>query len=248
MKNPVIHAYFLCYNEEYILPHLIKYYSKFCEKITFIDNMSDDSSRDVINSFNNTEIIQYNSKGRFDDRNHMNFKNGVWKDSIGKADYVIVGDSDEFLYHENIDQFLIDSFENGITFFKPHGSHMISDEDLVLKADDNLLELVKYGVPHDVLNKPMMFDCNKIQEINYSLGSHYANPVGEVKMYDGEDLKMLHYKFIGLENHLITCKAKGARLSDFNLKYNCGTYYLYTDDENVKDYRNYLNKRVKIID
>jgi hypothetical protein len=247
MKKPIIHAYFICHNEEYIMPHLLRYYSDFCEKIYIIDNMSDDNTRDIVNSFDNTEIIDYNSKGKFDDNKHMNLKNNVWKISEGIADYVILGDSDEFLYNENMEEFLTRVFEQGYTFFKPHGSHMIADENLILKSDDDLLSIVKYGVPTNVLNKPMMFNCNKIKEINYSLGAHMANPIGEVKMYHEEDLKMLHYKYIGLENHLRRCKSRGSRLSDFNLRTGVGRFYLFTDNENIKDYRNYLNKRIKII-
>jgi hypothetical protein len=229
------------------MPHLLRYYSKFCEKIYIIDNMSDDSTRDIIKSFDNTEIIDYRSKGKFDDKKHMDLKNNVWKKSGGVADYVIVGDSDEFLYHDDMDTFLKESFNNGITFFKPHGAHMIADEDLVLKADDNLLELVKEGVPLDVLNKPMMFDCNKIVDINYSLGGHMARPVGEVKLYHGEDLKMLHYKYIGLENHLRRCRSRKERLSDWNLKHGVGKFYLFDDETNIEDYINLLSKRGKII-
>ena len=247
MKKPIVHAYFICHNEEYILPNLLRYYSKFCEKIYMIDNMSDDKSIEIINSFENTEIIPYNSKGRFDDSKHVTLKNNVWRISEGIADYVIVGDSDEFLYHEDMDDFLKKSFDNGVTFFKPHGSHMIADEDFVLKHDDNLIELVKEGVPVSVLNKPMMFDCNKIKEINYSLGAHMANPQGDIKLYHGDDLKMLHYKYIGLENHLKRCKSRGSRLSDFNLKNGVGKFYLYDDETNVLDYRNLLGKREKII-
>ena len=62
MENkPIVYAYFLCYNEEYILPHLINYYSKFCDKITFLDNKSTDKSIEIINSFPNTSIIRCDS-------------------------------------------------------------------------------------------------------------------------------------------------------------------------------------------
>ena len=248
MKKPIIHAYFLCYNEEYILPHVLKYYSKFCEKITIVDNMSTDSSVEIINSFDNTEVIPYNSNEKFDDLKHAQIKNTIWKQSIGEADYVIIGDIDEFLYHENMEEFLIKSFQDNITFFKPHGVHMIADEELELKPEDDIFELVKSGFPVDVMNKPMMFNCNKIREINYSLGAHVAKPTGEVNTYNGEDLKLLHYKYVGLKNHLKKCKPKGERLSDFNLKYDCGTYYLFSDEQNIDDYRHYLNRRVKILD
>ena len=248
MKKPIIHAYFLCYNEEYILPHVLKYYSDFCDKIIIIDNMSIDNSVEIINSFDKTEVIPYNSNEKFDDLKHAQIKNTIWKQSIGEADYVIIGDTDEFLYHKNMGDFLIKSFSEGYTFFKPHGVHMIADEELELKPEDNIFDLVKYGVPVDVMNKPMMFDCNKIKEINYSLGAHFANPIGEIKTYQEEDLKLLHYKYVGLKNHLKKCKPKGERLSDFNLKHNCGTYYLYSDEQNIDDYRHYLNRRIKILD
>ena len=35
--KPIVHAYFLCYNEEHILPHLLDYYLQFCEKIYNFD-------------------------------------------------------------------------------------------------------------------------------------------------------------------------------------------------------------------
>ena len=67
-----------------------------------------------------------------------------------------------------MEQFLIDSFANGVTIFKPEGYHMVGDETLNLSPDDNILELVKYGVKTHVLDKMMMFDCNKISNINSS--------------------------------------------------------------------------------
>jgi glycosyltransferase involved in cell wall biosynthesis len=248
MRKPIVHAYFMCHNEEKILPHLLRYYSTFCEKIHIVDNMSDDRSVEIINSFENTEVIPYNTKGKFREDLLTGIRNNIWKNSQGVADYVIVGDADEFLYKENMLEFLTESFANGITVFKPVGSHMIGDTELDLKEDDNIFELIKEGVPVDALNKMMMFDCNKISEMNYSFGCHAARPVGEVKLYQDPSLKMLHYKFIGLDNHLKKNKSRGDRLSDYNKKHRLTVYYLYSDEEATNDYMNYLNKRVKIID
>jgi len=210
--------------------------------------MSTDKSIDIVNSFENTEVIPYNTKGELRDDRYLSIKNNIWKGSQGVADYVIVGDTDEFIYHENIVEFLTSCFEKGVTIFKPNGSHMIADEDLILDYNDNIFEKVKEGVPTGVLNKMMIFDCNKIREINYSFGCHNANPIGDIKLYADEDFKMLHYKFLGLKNHLYKHKIRGERLSDFNIKHGLGTYYLYSEEENIIDYRNYLVKRVKIID
>lgn len=247
MKKPIVHAYFLCYNESYILPHLLRYYSTFCEKIYIIDNMSTDNSREIINSFNNTQIIPYNSNNELRDDLYVFQKNNVWKRSYGVADYVIVGDADEFLYHEDMNEFLTKSFNDGITIFKPEGYHMVADEDVNLNFDDNILEKVKYGVRTPVLDKMMIFNCNKIEDINYSFGCHNANPIGEIKLFNDPSLKMLHYKFLGIKDHLHRNNIRRERLSDFNKQYGLGTYYLYTDEEVIQDYRNYNNKKSKIL-
>jgi len=212
-----------------------------------MDNNSTDNSVKIAKSFDNTEIIPYNSDNQVRDDIYLRLKNQVWKISQGVADYVIVGDADEFLYHTDIVKFLTDSFENGVTIFKPEGYHMIGDETLNLTDSDNIFETVKQGVRTPVLDKMLMFDCNKIKEINYSFGCHSANPIGEIKLMDNTDLKMLHYKFLGIENHLYKHSLRRERLSDFNKKYGLGSYYLYTDEENIQDYKNYIEKRKLVL-
>ena len=100
--KPIVHAYFLCFNEEEIIPHLIKHYSTFCEKITIVDNNSTDNSVSIAKSFENVDVVTFNSDNQFNDGIQATVKNQVWKSSVGIADYVIVGDSDEFLYHPNM--------------------------------------------------------------------------------------------------------------------------------------------------
>ena len=102
MKKPIIHCYFLCYNEENILPHLLRYYSDFCEKVFIMDNMSTDNSHEIIKTFEKAEIIPYNSNNELRDDVYLMLKNNLWKKSRGVADYVIVGDADEFIYHPNL--------------------------------------------------------------------------------------------------------------------------------------------------
>jgi glycosyltransferase involved in cell wall biosynthesis len=247
MKNkPIVHAYFICFNEEEILPHLIKHYSTFCEKITIVDNNSTDNSVSVAKSFDNVDVVTFNSNNEFNDGVQAMVKNQVWKTSVGTADYVIVGDSDEFLYHPNMIDFLIKSKKRNITIFKPNGYHMVADLDYYPNNDDNFLEKIQYGVKTPVLDKMMMFDCNKIKEINYSVGAHACNPVGEVNLYQADGLKMLHYKFLGIKLHLYKQKLRADRLSDFNKKHGFTLYVLMSENEHIEDYNSYFNKRKKV--
>ena len=74
MKKPIIHAYFLCYNEANILPHLLKHYLSFCEKVVILDNHSTDNSVEIVKSFENTEVIPYNSNGELRDDIYIQLK------------------------------------------------------------------------------------------------------------------------------------------------------------------------------
>lgn len=93
----------------------------------------------------------------------------------------------------------------------------------------------------------MMFDCNKIININYGFGCHNANPYGEIVPFQYNGLKMLHYKFLGIKDYLYKNKIRADRLSKFNKDNQFGTYYLYSENEHIVDYKSYVNKRIKVI-
>jgi hypothetical protein len=42
-------------------------------------------------------------------------------------------------------------------------------------------------------------------------------------------------------------KIRAERLSDFNKQHGLGLYYLFTEEEQIIDYRSYLNKRKPVI-
>lgn len=245
--KPIVHAYFLCYNEEHILPHLLDYYSEFCEKIHILDNQSTDRSRQIIQSYENTEIITWDSKKQVRDDLYLELKNTIWKRSRGTADFVIVGDADEFLFHEDMEEFLTKSKKEGYTIFKPEGYHMIGDEDLILSSEDDIFEKVTHGIRGVSNDKLMLFDCNKIFEINYLFGCHQANPIGDIKIYNSPDLKMLHYKYLGLNDFIPKQRARGQRLSDFNKRNGLGMYYLYDEKKHKEEYKTFIEKRTKVI-
>lgn len=242
-----VHAYFLCYNEEKILSHLLNYYSKFCSKITILDNQSTDSSVQIVKSFSNTEVLSWNSNNEIRDDLYLQIKNNVWKKDRGVFDYVIVGDADEFLYHSDIINFLIESKKNNISIFKPVGYHMIADENYDLNDNCDLINEVKYGIRGESNDKLMMFSP-ELQEINYFPGCHSANPQGKLVPYISTgDLKMLHYKYLGVKDFIPKQIARGKRLSQFNKAHNMGMYYLYDEDMHKKEYASFIKRREKVI-
>ena len=54
-------------------------------------------------------------------------------------------------------------------------------------------------------------------------------------------------KFLGIKNHILRNSIRRERLSEFNKKYGLGSYYLYTDEQVIDDYRSHLMKQTKVL-
>lgn len=237
-----IHAYVICKNEELIMPHLLNYYSKFCQKITFYDNESTDNTINIINEFKGceTEIITYSTNGEIRDDIYVQIKNSCWKNV--DADFVIVIDSDEFLYHDNLLDFLTN---NKFDVYYPTGYNMISNyfPDDYTKL---ITEQVTLGEYCKNYSKSVIFNPKTIKDINYGIGAHESNPIGysDIQIYNGDDLKLLHYKNLGFEYRYNKNSTYGKTLSNYNLSNQFGWHYNMTEDEQYSEYSNlYQNKK-----
>lgn len=246
-----IYVYTVCWNEQKLAKHFINHYSKFCDRIIIYDNQSTD---ETINKLNHpkVEIRTFVTDGLRDDVNR-NIKNSCWKESIGIADYVIVCDFDEFLYHENIERFL--EKNKDYTIFHPDIFDMITEEEF----DDNvdLLSFCKNGyLVEDIYmnkqNKCILFDPNRIVEINYSEGSHRLDGVrGDLKLYyniNNHELKILHYKYLTLDYTLQRKKIVCERLSNFNRQRHWGFHNCKEDSWWINRFNVAKNKSVNVFE
>lgn len=244
-KQPVIHGYFTCYNEAYILPHALKHYSLICDKIFLYDNQSTDNSVEIAKTFSKVEIIEWNTNNQHDVDAHLNLGNNVWKNSIGKCDYVIVADIDEFLYHSDLKNFIKSAKKKGITLMKAKGFWMIGDESLELKPEDDLITSVPKGIYNACNDKVLIFDPNAIKEINYVPGFHQCSPIGDINMNQYE-LRLLHFRMIGLKNYLYKQNLRRGRQSEINIKKQYNTHYWRTNQEDINEYRDMVLNRKPI--
>jgi hypothetical protein len=240
----VIHYYSLCWNEEKILPFTLGYYSRFCEKLVIMDNESDDSSPSIIKSYNNTEIRTYHSNSEIRDDIYLEIKNNIWKESRGKADWVIMCDTDEFLYHPNLPEKLDELKQKGVSIVRPYGFDMFS----ATFPEKNIFE-VKNGIKENRhLRKCIIFNPNLIDEINFKAGCHKCKPEGKVKFYKKSDIKLLHYKSLSLEYLLTRYDLMSQRLSNYNIENRLGKHYLQEKQHITKMFYQKLKKAKKIIE
>lgn len=224
--------YTFCYNEESFVKYTLMHYLQFCDKIIIYDNQSTDSTRDIINTFPNTEIRTYISDG-LNDNLLRDIKNECWKEQRGKTDYVIVCDLDEILYNPDIKKFLSQNKE--YTIFHNFGYQMVSL--FYPTADLQITKMITIGVRDFSYDKTLIFKPDDIEMINYQPGAHVCYPVGNIKEYYGNDMKLLHYKLLGREEYIKRIQVLRARLSSTNWENKWGNvtapneYNLYFFDE-----------------
>lgn len=184
-----IDVFATCYNEEIILPYFLRHYKKFARNITIYDNMSTDNSVNIMNEYG-VNVIPFDTNNRFEESVLMSIRNTCWKGS--DADWVIVCDADELIYHENIVEVLSNINANHII---TEGYEMMSEE--LPTTNGQIYEELKIGYFKIDYSKPCLFKPSEIIDINFGAGSHTATPTGNnlITIRDS-GIKLLHYKYL----------------------------------------------------
>jgi len=239
----IIHAHILSWNEEKILPFTLDYYSAFCEKIFVYDNMSTDSSDSIYLNYPNVIVYKWDSDNTIDDLKYIEIKSNEYKKSrdLG-ADWVIVCDCDEILYHPNLLDKLSEFKNQGIDMPLIQGHDMVSEE--FPKYDGRLItEIIKEGSDvYEPMCKNIIFNPKK--EVNYGFGAHNNKCLDCIKS-ETPELKLLHYKFLSLNYVLDRYRTLNDRLSDFNKKNKLGSHY--TDTNAITYHKDLIENKIKII-
>jgi len=217
-------------DEEHILPFFINHYrNAFPECIINIyDNNSTDKSVEICkanncNVFDFPDFIPYLKEDILTD-----LKNNVWKKS--DADWIIVCDIDELLEITNHD---VLHLQDNVNIITTQGYNMIDITDNNLSIDN-----LKHGVPTITYSKSIMFKNKSIKEINYSLGSHTADPQ-PTPVYSNSVYKLLHYNS---KNFTLT------NLLEFFLSLNSNKTQIESLKVSSKIiFNDYLSKAVKVL-
>lgn len=200
------------------MPFFLKHYSSFAEKIIVYDNYSTDASVDIIRDCSKAELRLFDTGGTFDDQEILRIKNSAYKESLGKADFVIVVDTDELLYHPNIHGLLVKYKRDGVTLPKILGFNMVSWS--FPRSSKPITEVVRIGRTSDSYAKRCIFHPSV--DINFRVGCHSCLPSSNIVESDVAELKLLHYHYLGLLHCLGKHRVRSKRLSKFNIENNFG--------------------------
>jgi glycosyltransferase involved in cell wall biosynthesis len=187
-----IETFVTSYNEEKLIPYVMRYYGQF-SKVTFYDNESTDDTAKIAKQLG-AEVISYSWRKEFDDLDLLWIKDNCWKRS--NADWVILVDADEFVYHKNIVDVLKKS---KATIIHPTYHNMFSESFPVIEGQ--IFDEINMGTPDGGIwiAKMNIFRPKEIKQMNYHVGCHFADPEGTIIIDENSGIKTLHMRFLDRE-------------------------------------------------
>lgn len=225
-SHPSIEVHALCWNESQLLPLFLSHYSELAEKIVVWDNCSDDGSDELVRGCPKAELRKFDT-GQFasEDRG-LEIKNQGWKGT--KADWVVICDLDELVYHPQLADYLLHSDADVL---RCDGFNVTGPR---LPRRPDLAQPIWKGQYNPWYSKPILFRP-AIGEIRFAPGSHGADPPCEIKP---SPVKLLHCQFLrSCEEFIARIHRLRGRRSPHDLERGYGAQYLKSEEEIRESYR-----------
>lgn len=231
-----IEVYCLAHQEERIMPYFMRHYSRFAQVI-LMEGHSTDRTVMIAESYG-AKIMKVDTSNQVNDEIYLELKNNVWKGS--KADWVIVCDADEFVYHPDLVNYLK---ETKSTVFLPRLWNMYSE--VFPSGEGQIYDEVQYGKEGGA--KMNLFRPDQLTEINYAVGCHFARPEGNVILDTTSPIMTLHMRHLSRKYVIDKNRYLFSRLSDVNKKHSWGYHLAASEDEINRHFNNELTALIKVI-
>lgn len=193
-----IHVYAACWNDRRMLPYFICHYAPFASRIVVYDDGSQDGSVEYLASIPGVETRAIERTGNESTIAGLRrLHDSCWKESRGRADWVMVVAVDEHLYHHDVPGYLASCLAHGVTAVPAVGFEMV--HDTFPDQGIRLCDTIHNGVPFGPQHKLCVFDPSAIDEVHFGMGRHVAAPTGRVRYPDVDELRLYHYKHLGLD-------------------------------------------------
>ncbi|MDP1664047.1 MAG: glycosyltransferase family 2 protein [Methylobacter sp.] len=226
-----IDLYTRCWNDSEMLDFFFRHYDPFVDRYVIYDDESTDDSLEKLAKNPKVEVRSMPTYCDMDSRilsNHAILEE-CWKESRFVADWVIVTDIDEHLYHPNIKHYLKVSKKQGVTIIPAMGYQMLSE---VFPQPNSLLcKILTKGAPSSEYSKLNIFAPNELDATNFKLGRHRAQPTGNVIAPYRDELRLLHYKHIGFERLMRRHELYLTRQRKKDLENGWGNQYSWSEEQ-----------------
>jgi hypothetical protein len=240
-----VHLYALCWNEAPMLPFFFRHYDTIVDRYFIFDHGSTDGSLVLLKQHPKVSLNHFRFDGPSFVEAARKFYNECWKASRGQADWILVCNIDEHLYHPDLRAYLSHCSREGISLIVPEGYQMISET--FPTGDQPLFQQVRMGVRFTKMDKPELFAPGLIQETKFSVGRHSAKPKGRVRQPPKVQVKLLHYKYLGLDYLVSRLKELAQGLGEKDIARGWGHKYLWQDQEKAEEFESLKQAAVQIL-
>ncbi len=244
MSSPVVHLYASCWNEARLLPLVLDHYDRFVDEYTIFDNGSDDGSAEILDAHPRVQRVPFEVPGDSLVAHLTELYNSCWKSSRGRADWVMVTNLDELMWHPDTPALLQWAEQSGHTLLSAQGYEMVSLR--FPRPHHPLVEQVRWGMAWDRLSKPQVFRPDAIDEINFAAGRHTARPTGDVSVPDRPVWQLRHHKYLGYRYTVGRWRELGGRLREGDLRTGAGHHWLFSDTAMARRYLGRLRRARRV--
>ena len=229
----IVYTYIFCWNEEKILPFTLDHYAQFSDRIFLLDNYSTDKSKEIAESYDKVTVIPFSCQDEdtYDEYESAKLRSNIYKDetygfnATKKADWAILVDADELIYHPDIETILKGYKDQGVAVPRLAGYNMFSKEFPKYKKGELITQKVKLGIESISECKPVIISPDKV-DVKFSVGAHFhSQATGHVLPSMYPDIKLLHYKNLGKEYVTNRYKQLSTRSSCTNKEHEFGEHW-----------------------
>jgi hypothetical protein len=235
-----IHLYTISWNETDMLGFFFRHYDPWVDRYVFYDNGSTDDTVGLLRAHPKVELRRF-ERTHADSfvLSHTHLQNNVWKESRGKADWVVITAVDEHLHvpGQAMKDYLQKCRRRRVTCIPALGYQMLSRE--MAGPDELLCETRTLGAPFEPMSKLSLFNPNALEETNYDMGRHRAAPTGRIRLPWRDRLLLLHYKQLGYERTYQRESFLKTGLGPTDLANQWGYHYLQSEAEFKKTWEKY---------
>jgi hypothetical protein len=235
-----IEVYVMVNNEELLVPYIMRHYGQFA-KVIFLESNSTDRTVELGRNLG-AWIYQYDNPDVMSNLDMMKIKEDCWKGS--KADWVMIVDADEFIYHPDLLKVLQ---ESKATIIHPTFHNMFSEK--FPTTTGQIYDEVQMGTLDSGIwvSKMNIFRPDQIVSMNYGIGAHTARPAGNIIIDNNSGVKTLHMNFLSRQ-YLINRYARNQkRLTETDVKNGWGVQSFWSEAEINKYFDDNKPNLIKLV-
>jgi Glycosyl transferase family 2 len=236
-----IHLHCNAWNDLRMLDFFFRHYEPFVDRFFIHDDGSTDGTLDYLAKRSDVEVRPLE---RVDAESYvassLHMYETSWHRSRGQADWVIVTNIDEHVFHPQFERYLAQQTAAGVTAIPALGYQMLTTS--FPAADSVLFRDHCIGAPWRQMSKLALFRPDAIEATGYQPGRHIAAPTGRVVYPERDELLNLHYKYLGLDFILARHQEANPRRLAKDVRQGWGHRYSLPADAVAADFAQFASR------